>query len=243
MESNVKEGHIIMSENNFEFEALNAAYYYPRAIVKEFAPYFNGKVVEVGSGIGQLARFFVEKTGEDNFTAIEPDAHFVRQFKNLHPHLKMIEGDAFTVDADYNCDTIVSVNVLEHIEHDVRELSRYRDLLEKNNGYLCILTPARPEIYSPIDKDFGHFRRYTIETLHDRLIKSDFEVEKIFYFNFTGYFAWWLNFKVLKNRSFNLGKVTFFDRYIFRISHFLESKLMRPPIGQSVVAIARSRKV
>jgi SAM-dependent methyltransferase len=241
MESNVKEGVYNMSDN-FEFEALNATYHYPRAIVKEFAPYLKGKVVEVGSGIGQLARFFAEKSGKDNFTAIEPDSNFVNQFKQQYPELKIIEGNVFSIDPDFSCNTIISVNVLEHIEDDVKELIRYREILKKNNGRLCILTPARPEIYSPIDKDFGHFRRYTIATLSDRLNKSGFLIEKIFYFNLPGYFAWWLNFKILRNRSFDLGKVVFFDRYIFRISHFLELILKRPPIGQSVIAIARSRK-
>jgi SAM-dependent methyltransferase len=231
-----------MKSEKFEFEALNAAYNYPRAIVEEFNPYLKGKVVEVGSGIGQLARLLAEKTGNDNFTAVEPDPQFVHQFKKQHPELTIIEGNAFSIDLGFNCDAIVSVNVLEHIEHDGRELVRYRELLENNNGYLCILTPARPEIYSPIDKDFGHFRRYTKDELCGLLEQSGFEIEKIFYFNFFGYFAWWLNFKILKNRSFNLKKIILFDRYIFRISRFFELRLVRPPVGQSLIAIAKSNK-
>jgi len=231
-----------MKPENFEFEVLDSAYYYPRAIVKEFAPYIKGKIVEIGSGIGQLARLFAAEFGKDSFTAIEPDPQFVRQFKQLYPDLTIIEGNAFSIDKNYNCSTILSVNVLEHIEDDIRELRRYRELLENNNGYLCILTPARPEIYSPIDADFGHFRRYTKEVLRNNLIQAGFEIEKIFYFNLPGYFAWWLNFKILNNRSFNIGKVIFFDRYIFRIFQFVESRLMRPPIGQSIIAIARYNK-
>ena len=56
---------------------------------------------------------------------------------------------------------ILSINVLEHIESDADELATYFRLLKPARGALCLFVPARPDIYAPIDKDFGHFRRYT----------------------------------------------------------------------------------
>ena len=64
---------------------------------------------------------------------------------------------------------------------------------------------------------------------------------KLRYYNVLGYFAWWLNFCVLKKRRFNRDAVIFFDRFLFPPSYALESLVLRPPIGQSLLAIARAR--
>lgn len=66
-----------------------------------------------------------------------------------------------------------------------------------------------------------------------------FEVERLDYFNLTGYFGWWLTFCMLRKRSFNTGSVRFFDRCVFPFGHWLESTVCRPPFGQSLLAIGR----
>ncbi|MEI6322443.1 MAG: class I SAM-dependent methyltransferase [bacterium] len=225
----------------FEFSALREARYYPLAIVREFMPYLSGHVLEVGAGIGQMSKLFVEAVGGNNFTAVEPDAKFAKQFREECPGIRLVEGTVSNLPGGTSCSTIVSVNVIEHIEDHVEELARYHALLSPKKGNLCILAPARPEIYSPLDKDFGHFRRYTRRTMKEALTEAGFAPEKIFYFNFPGYFAWLLNFKLMQSRSFNPTMVRFYDRFIFRYAHCLESEWCRPCIGQSIVAIARAR--
>jgi len=132
------------------------------------------------------------------------------------------------------------VNVLEHIGEHGAELKLYANLLRKRQGYLCLFVPARPEIYSPIDKDFGHFRRYRRTELRQLLQQAGFEISRLSYFNFVGYFAWWLNFCLLKKRHFEPAKVLFFDRAIFPLVHALERGICRPPFGQSLIAVAQS---
>ena len=105
---------------------------------------------------------------------------------------------------------------------------------------LCLFVPARPEIYAPIDKDFGHFRRYTRPELKGKLFRAGFQVERLWYFNFVGYFAWWFNFRLLKKREFEREKLRLHDRAIFPVVHWLESKVLRPPFGQSLLAVARA---
>jgi hypothetical protein len=77
--------------------------------------------------------------------------------------------------------------------------------------------------------------------LKGKLLEAGFEIERLNYFNIVGYFAWWANFCVLKKREFERHKVRAFDRVIFPIVHALESKIVRPPFGQSLLAIARAR--
>jgi hypothetical protein len=113
-------------------------------------------------------------------------------------------------------------------------------LLRPRHGALCLFVPARPEIYAPMDKDFGHFRRYKSDELRDKLRRAGFTIERFHYFNLVGYFAWWLNFCLLKKRVFEAQKVRAYDRIIFPIVHRLESKLLRPPFGQSLLTVARA---
>src|SRR5207248_7402420 len=108
------------------------------------------------------------------------------------------------------------------------------------HGVLCLFVPARPEIYALMDRDFGHFRRYTFRDLKAKLSRAGFNITRLHYFNVAGYFAWWLNFCALKKRRFEPGKVRVYDRYIFPAVYWLESRVLRPPFGQSLVAIARA---
>ncbi len=135
----------------------------------------------------------------------------------------------------------MSVNVLEHIQEDERELAVYRRKLAREKGALCLFVPARPEIYAPIDRDFGHFRRYTRPELRQKLERAGFEILRLRYYNFVGYFAWWLGFCVLKKRGFDLPSVRFFDRILFPPVHGFETRICAPPIGQSLLAVARAR--
>ena len=225
---------------DFEFAALRETYFYPRAIIREFAPYLHGQIIDVGAGIGQMTALLAGQAGEKNIIGVEPDARFAQIFREQHPGIRLVEGTVADLPPNTPCDTIVSINVLEHIPDHVEEMSRYHALLAPRNGRLCIFAPARQEIYSPIDKDFGHFRRYTKASLREALAGAGFRDSTIYYFDFPGYFAWMLNFKLLKRRSFAPLAVRFFDRLVFRAAHALEYHVTRPPIGQSLIAIARA---
>ena len=172
--------------------------------------------------------------------AVEPDPAYCRRHRAQFPSHEVLEGTAAAVPPDSSWDSVLSINVLEHIRDDETELKRYARLLRDRCGALCLFVPARPEIYAPIDKDFGHFRRYTRTELRSKLTTAGFEVHQLHYFNFVGYFAWWLNFCLLKKRAFEREKVRLFDRMIFPVTNTLESKVLRPPFGQSLVVIASS---
>lgn len=225
---------------DFEFAALWEAANYRQAIVREFEQYLRGHLLEVGCGIGQMTREFQLLSGIQRITCIEPDPGFASQHARDISGAELVVGTVENLPIATEADSIVSINVLEHIEHDKEEMARYACLLRKRRGHLCALVPARPEIYAPIDKDFGHFRRYTASELREKLEGAGFRVERIHYFNIVGYFAWWFTFCLRKQRSFGIQQVRFYDRVIFPIVNTLESTLARPPIGQSLIAIARA---
>ena len=228
------------SSEDFEFEALSMADNYRAALMREFSGPLRGNVLEVGAGIGQFTEELLKKPGVTRLVSIEPHVPFCNQLIKNFPGHSIIQGTINDLKDDGDWNAIVNINVLEHIQDDEGELKNYHERLRKNHGILCLFVPARPEIYAPIDKDFGHFRRYRRPELRKKLVAAGFEIVRLHYFNSLGYFAWWLNFCLLKKRSFEGQKVRLYDRAIFPVVHALEAKALRPPFGQSLLAVGRS---
>lgn len=225
---------------DFELKTLTLAGNYRTALVGEFSDSLRGHVLEVGAGIGQITEYLVKNPRIAKLVSIEPHPGFCAELRKNFPGLTLVDGTIDDLPADENWDAVISFNVLEHIEQDEVELKKYHDHLLKNNGTLCLFVPARPEIYSELDRDFGHFRRYTRPELRQKLERAGFRIQRLHYYNIVGYAAWWLFFRRLGRRHFNPGSVRFFDRYIFPLAHGVESRLCRPFIGQSLLATARA---
>jgi SAM-dependent methyltransferase len=232
----------LASVGNFEFEALRWARNYRAALLREFAPFLSGDLVEVGAGIGQMTELLARLPGVRQVLAVEPDPRFCEELRQRLPRQPVCQGKVTDLGRGTACDGIVSTNVLEHIEEDLRELISYASLLSERQGVLCLFVPARQEIYAPLDRDFGHFRRYSKAGLADKLRRAGFEIVRLYYFNIIGYFGWWFSFRLLRKRAFDAATVRIFDRMVFPIVYWLESRISRPPIGQSLLAIARVAK-
>jgi SAM-dependent methyltransferase len=231
----------IASTEDFEFAALYEAENYRKALLKAFRQHLKGNVLEVGAGIGQISEEIKKIPAVTKLTAVEPEPKFLARLQEVLPADAIVAGTAHDAPADGDWNTIVSINVLEHIERDEAELTFYRQLLAAQRGHLCLFVPARQEIYAPLDKDFGHFRRYSTGELRGKLDRAGFDVVTLRYYNFPGYFAWWLSFCLMKKRGFDIGAVRFYDRVVFPPVFWLEQHLCPPPIGQSVLAIVRAR--
>lgn len=225
--------------SDFEFLPLFEAKNYRRALMKEFGRYLTGHVVEVGAGIGQMTAELRKLKTIERLDCIEPDANYVSKIKAQFPDQYVLRGTIFDA-GKITPNAIISINVLEHIERDEEELKRYFALLQGTSGMLCLFVPAGKEIYAPIDKDFGHYRRYAKDEIIAKLTKAGFRIESARYFNFVGYFLWWLNFRILRQRKFNMLSVKLFDRLIFPLVYLAESVFVAPFIGQSIRIIARA---
>lgn len=226
--------------SDFEFSGLEKAENYRNALLRIFSEHLRGRVLEVGAGIGQLTELLLQSPAIRRLVSIEPDRRFYERLRRAFPNHDIVPGTIDDVSERENWDAILSVNVLEHIEDDEQELRGYHALLRPTNGVFCLFVPARPEIYAPVDKDFGHFRRYTRPTLKQKLEQAGFRILQLYYFNFIGYLTWWLTFCTLKKRSFNSTAVWCFDRLVFPALYQFETRIVHPPIGQSLVAVARA---
>jgi SAM-dependent methyltransferase len=226
---------------DFEFAALSLADNYRKALLREFSAPLHGNVLEVGAGIGQITWALLQKHYINKLVSIEPHPNFCRQLREKFPEHAIIEGTFEDTHEGDDWDAILSINVLEHIKDDETELKNYHLCLAKNIGTLCLFVPARMEIYSQLDKDFGHFRRYSRAELRQKIERAGFQIVRMRYYNLAGYFAWWLNFCLLKKRYFSAGSVRFFDRFIFPLVYKFESRVCAPPIGQSLLVVARAQ--
>ena len=224
----------------FEFQALQNAENYRAALLREFAPYLRGRVIEIGAGIGQLTEGLLQMHRVKEVLSVEPDPRLCDGFKARLPRQPLLKGTIADVPQDIPWDAILSINVLEHIEQDEQELSIYAKVLATNSGHLCLFVPARPEIYAPIDRDFGHFRRYTRALLESKFRAAGLQIVHLHYFNCIGYFAWWSNFCLMQKREFSPKSVRWFDRIVFPPTHWLERHCCRPPFGQSLIAVVRA---
>jgi SAM-dependent methyltransferase len=227
------------SLRDFEFSALSEASNYRKAIIEQFTNFLSGRVLEIGVGVGQITESLHTIESIDELVGIEPDPDFHNSFKARLPAVQLYPGTTQDLHQDESFDGIVMVNVLEHIEDDAAELRRLNKHLKSRKGYLCIFVPARQEIFSRLDSMFGHFRRYHKSELRQKLLESGFQIIQIRYFNLIGYLLWAVNFRFFKQVKFKAGHVSFFDKRIFPLTNWMESAIGAPPIGQSLITIAR----
>src|SRR6185437_4450134 len=113
-------------------------------------------------------------------------------------HTNAMDPDTFP--AGQSFDTVVCLNVVEHVQDDVGTLENIRNVLAEG-GRAIILVPCGPRLYGSLDEVLGHFRRYTKEQLTKVAEQAGFHLEKMLEFNRPGVAGWWLNACVLRRRT------------------------------------------
>jgi SAM-dependent methyltransferase len=221
-----------------DLEAMSFARNYHRWILAEFLPYLGESIAEVGAGVGNFSKLILE-TNIKSLKAFEPS-------QNMYPLLQKVLGQDKRATAvnDFfgrshtaqRFDSILYINVLEHIEDDVSELSNVREALNPN-GHLLIFVPALPWLYSDFDRQVGHFRRYVKKDLVELTQQSGFSVVDARYFDVAGIIPWYINFVLLKN-SIGGGSVSLYDRLVVPAMRIVE-RLVTPPIGKNVLLVAK----
>lgn len=234
-------------ENNAYFgkdlEAMSFAENYYNWILDEFRPHINGSIAEVGAGSGNFTSLLL-KTDITSLVAFEPS-------RNMYQYLtKKLASDekVLAIQSGFNerteefsgyFDAIVYVNVLEHIENDKEEIRIIYESM-KNGGKLCIFVPALSWLYSRLDKEVGHYRRYYKSGLKHLVEEAGFEVIKIKYFDMLGIIPWYIFF-VLFGKTISAGGVSVYDKWVVPIMRRLETAFP-PPIGKNLLLIAKKPK-
>src|ERR1700733_5682098 len=110
----------------------------------------------------------------------------------------------------------------------------------EDGGRAVILVPSGPSIFNSLDKELGHFRRYSEDQLRERMTAAGFHVETMLCFNRASRPGWWLNGTILKRRSISRLQLKEFDRLVWlwrRIDDFLPWS----PVSLIAVGVKRSQ--
>jgi SAM-dependent methyltransferase len=222
-------------DGQFEtLEDLSEAFYYNRWIFKMMEPHLGSRVLEVGCGIGNMTGFLAV-----NRSVLAVDIHegYLREarkkFKN-QPKVSFKKIDLtqnLHSARSFRPDTVVCVNVFEHLKQDEGFLQKCLRLLPKG-GRLLLFVPAIPALYGTMDEHYGHFRRYSKSGLIEKTARNGYATLQCRYLNLLGILGWWWNGRVLKKKIIPKGQILLYNQ-IIRWAAPVEKYLPRP-IGLSI---------
>lgn len=223
-----------------DLEDMAFAKNYHKWILERFEPYLGDTVAEIGAGTGNFTNLLIKK-GIKRIFAFEPSDNMYPLLKNRFQEKKeVVTINAFLYEKYKKLleffDSVLYVDVLEHIESDEEEL-RYVYKITKKNGFILIFVPALPSLYSEFDKKIGHFRRYSKKRLVEVVKKNGFSIESIQYFDIAGAILWYIVF-VLLGKTTSKTNVSLFDKFIVPPMRFLENTI-KPPTGKNLLLVGK----
>jgi glycosyltransferase involved in cell wall biosynthesis len=187
---------------------LNRAPRFTKWMADTIRPYLGDRILEIGAGIGNLTANLVPRTV---YWASDINPQYLDRLEKLtltRPYMRVQYTDASAGETypGEQFDTVICLNVVEHLEDDVKALRNIRGSLDQN-GRAIILVPNGPALYGSLDRVLGHYRRYTRKQLQNVCERAGFRVEKILKFNRVGAPGWWWNGRVLKKSTFGFWQM------------------------------------
>jgi SAM-dependent methyltransferase len=201
------------------------------------------RVVEVGCGVGNFTRHLLNR---ELVVAIDVETECVAQLAanlgapaNLIARQMDIVDPAFVELRERGVDSVVCMNVLEHVRDDALALRNMASVLPAG-GKAVLIVPAFEALYGPIDRNLGHYRRYAKRGVRALAMAAGFEVQTLRYMNSIGCLGWWVNARVLKRTAQSEGQIRVFDRYVVPVLEGVEG-WVEPPFGQSLFVVLRKK--
>jgi glycosyltransferase involved in cell wall biosynthesis len=221
-------------------QSVRRARGFNRWLVAQLAPYVGRRVLEAGSGIGNLTEFFLDR---ERLACVDVDPFYVERLNQRYGHLSNLSFHEVDLSQLENCsdlrsarlDTIICINVLEHISDDAKVLRNFYQLL-RPGGHMLLLVPSDPRLYTAMDKTLGHFRRYTHDEVAQKLEAAGFEVVANRGFNRLGTLGWFVSGKLLGRTTLSAGQMKLYER-LLPLAKLIERVGILPPL--SIIAVGR----
>jgi SAM-dependent methyltransferase len=202
-------------------------------------PALGRRVVEVGCGTGNFTGHLLDR---ELVIALDIEAACVERVRerfpnrsNLHTVVTSPGNAEFGELARLSPDCCVCLNVLEHIEDDAGALRSMASIMQAG-GRIVLILPAFPALYGPIDRNAGHFRRYTRRSVAAVAEEAGLTISVMRFMNFVGFFGWWANARVFRRTKQSASQIEFFDRWVLPATARIEG-LLAPPFGQSLLVV------
>jgi SAM-dependent methyltransferase len=229
-----------------ELGELSEAGHFTSWIAEALRPALGQRVLDVGAGFGALSRTLAEQSPQRTVLAIEPAANVYSTLVERCAGYASIETRQVTSHdlAESKAreraafDTVLYVNVLEHIRDDAAELRTAFELVAPG-GALGLFVPAMPSLYGSLDYKSGHYRRYTPRQLAELVRHAGFVDVSVRYLDPIGVVPYWVMYTLLDVQRLGSMSSRGYDRVLVPLGRKLERVLPRPPFGKNLVAVAR----
>lgn len=224
-----------VDEEIWDLENLKRARGLGDWVFEQFRPHVRGRVAEVGAGIGTYSERIAAQ-GVEDLLLVEPDPACAARLRETFPQVaEETLPDAPSLRGG-DRDFVVALNVVEHIPDDAGAVAAMARAL-RPGGVLTLLVPAHPRLYGPLDRRYGHARRYTPERLRSIVERAGLDVLDLHRFNALGILGW-----VVKNRTgdpaLDPRSLRAYERILPAYRWLVEDRV-RPPVGLSLVVHAR----
>ncbi|GAB6269401.1 MAG: hypothetical protein STSR0002_21430 [Smithella sp.] len=238
--------NIIIDKDKVKYSLLllSKRYNYNHWIYDNIQDFIGDDILEVGAGIGNITDFIMFK---NKLTLIDIDQNYIDYLKAKYSFRDKSNFKVFRTDiqdikssllATNTYDTIICLNILEHLRNDEKAVENMISLLQPG-GRLIILVPALNILYGSMDVSFGHYRRYNKKKLKLLIQGQDLDIVKFYYLNSLGLFGWFINGRILKNEELPEYQTKLFDKLVPFLG--LAEKIIKPPLGQSLILIAQKK--
>ena len=217
---------------------MRSLHRYNAWVWEQLAPFVGRRVLEVGSGIGNMTRFL---SGRELVVATDVDPGYLSVLQEAFRHDPHVRVCRFDLAADEpldgvaagGFDTVVCLNVLEHIADDVAALRRIRGLLAVG-GRVVLVVPALRALYGETDRAIGHHRRYERDEILEKLRQAGFALEHSSTFNSIGVLGWYFNARLLRRRAVPGIQSRINDRLVPLLRW---ERRLRLPVGLSLLVV------
>jgi hypothetical protein len=224
-----------------ELELFAAATVWKTYLRRHIEPFLGNEVLEVGAGIGGTTRLLCTSRGRTGtWVCLEPDADLAGKLDQaiargeLPDGCRVVMGTLDQLSEEERFETVLYIDVLEHIEDDRAELARAAERL-KPGGHLVVLGPAHSWLFSPFDAAIGHYRRYTVATLLG-LAPGGVIPACTRYLDSVGLLASLGNRLILKQAEPTPAQIAFWDKVLVRGSRLLDP-LTGYTLGKSALCV------
>jgi len=220
-----------------ELEIFDKAVLWRKYIYFLVKKYIKNDLLEVGAGIGSFTENY--KNNLKNITLTELDKQNIKRLKKRFKGSKIKIKAELTSKLNGKFNSILYMNVLEHIKNDKKEINISLSKLNKK-GYLIILVPAHNELYTKFDKEIGHFRRYKVN-FFKKLKFKDAKIVKLQYLDCLGYFLYYLNKIFYKNEIYpSKTKIFIWDKFFTPLTFFFD-RFLNYRFGKNVLCIIEKK--
>jgi SAM-dependent methyltransferase len=217
---------------------LNRAPRFTKWMADVIRPYVAQRVLEIGAGTGNLTAQLIPRL---LYWATDINPLYLMYLENVgrnRPYMRVAFTDAekaASYPTDQTFDTVICLNVVEHLADDRGALLNIRSVLDAG-GRAIILVPCGPGLYGTLDEVLGHQRRYTRKSLEQLVTSAGFDLEKMLEFNRVGVIAWWVNGRLLRRRTFGLWQIKALN-VMTPVFRAIDKVLPLPPL--SLIAVIR----